>query len=290
MPDRRAPGGFAGNRIVRLLIFSIALSLLGFIGPQLCAQLAIRAAPAARSAILGAGTAIVILTLLFTYRGLVHLLERRPPAELGVAAMPRALAGGIGLGAGLFALVMLLLWAMGVARVSLATPVRLPVFALIAGALAAFAEELIVRGVVFRILEESLGTACALVLSAGFFGGLHAANPGASVFSSIAVALEAGLLLALALVASRSLWLPIGVHFGWNVAQSALFGNPDSGYRFAGVFRTSTAGPELLTGGAFGPEASVVAIVVCMAAATVLGVVAIRRGEWKSRRFDFNAR
>ena len=76
---------------------------------------------------------------------------------------------------------------------------------------------------------------------------------GATLFSSVAIALEAGVLLAVAYAATDSLWLPIGIHAGWNYAEGTIFGTA-------------------VTGGAFGPEASIIAIPVCLAAAALLAL------------------
>src|SRR5262249_39839900 len=116
------------------------------------------------------------------------------------------------------------------------------------------------------------------------FGLLHAANPGATVVSTVAIALEAGALLGMAYAASRSLWLPIGLHFGWNFTEGGLFGAAVSGGHSQGVINSTIAGPALVTGGLFGPEASVIAVAVCLFATVVLSVSAVRRGRWRPWR------
>ncbi|HEX4861358.1 MAG TPA: CPBP family intramembrane glutamic endopeptidase, partial [Rhizomicrobium sp.] len=118
----------------------------------------------------------------------------------------------------------------------------------------------------------------------------HLGNHGATLTSAAAIALEAGILLGVCYMAVRNLWLPIGLHFGWNFAESGIFGSIVSGNAFKGVFATTMTGPELLTGGAFGPEASVVAVAVCGTAALVILSVALRRGEWKALRLTINDR
>jgi hypothetical protein len=116
---------------------------------------------------------------------------------------------------------------------------------------------------------------------------LHAGNHGATTASTLAIALEAGILLAAAYVLTRSLWLPIGLHFGWNFTEGGIFGAAVSGGKSHGLIATSFSGPDWLTGGAFGPEASVPAVVLCVITAMILLVLAIRRGEWKPMRFRF---
>src|SRR6185437_145917 len=151
--------------------------------------------------------------------------------------------------------------------------------ALAGSMLAAVGEELAFRGGAFRVLEDSLGTMGALAGSAALFGLLHAVNPGATVVSSAAIALEAGVLLGAAYALTRNLWLPIGIHLGWNFTEGGIFGVSISGGAAAkGLFSVSLVGHTLLTGGQFGPEASIVAIVVCLALAAVLLVLAVQRG------------
>ncbi|MGH7969800.1 MAG: lysostaphin resistance A-like protein, partial [Limisphaerales bacterium] len=152
----------------------------------------------------------------------------------------------------------------------------------------AVGEEVVMRGVAYRLFEEGFGTTIAVLLSGALFGLLHVANPGATVESTIAIALEAGVLLAAAYVLTRSLWFPIGLHFGWNFTEGGIFGTSVSGGKSAtGLIATHVSGPNYLTGGLFGPEASLPAVLVCLMAALVMLVLADRRGEWKAIRVRF---
>jgi membrane protease YdiL (CAAX protease family) len=142
---------------------------------------------------------------------------------------------------------------------------------------AAITEEILVRAVVFRILERGLGSWIALAISAALFGVAHIANPGATVTSSIAIALEAGVLLAAGFMVTRRLWFVFGMHAAWNFTEGGVFGAQVSGTAAHGLFVAQFHGPALVTGGGFGPEASVVAVVLCLAAAAALLVIAHRR-------------
>ena len=157
-------------------------------------------------------------------------------------------------------------------------------YAVAVAASAAVGEEIIFRGVVFRITEEGFGTLVALVLSATLFGLLHGFNPGASPVSMAAIALEAGILLALAYTATRSLWLPIGLHFGWNFTEGGVFGAPVSGNSAHGLISSTLSGDPLWTGGAFGPEASLAAVLVCLIASLAFLAITVRRGNWQPAR------
>ena len=207
--------------------------------------------------------------------------------ELGRAGAVRDLARGLALGVALFATTMALLTLIGVCHVGAGDGWR-ALWAPRGRDGAGFAEELLIRGVVFRLVEESLGSWLAVVLSATLFGLLHGLNPGATVVSTLAIALEAGVLLAAAYVYSRRLWLPIGLHIGWNFTESGLFGATVSGYGSRGLLRNDLHGPAILTGGAFGPEASIVAVALCFAVGVVLLARAWRRRHivppWWRRR------
>ena len=195
-------------------------------------------------------------------------IERRAPAELAIHRALPELATGTLAGLGLFCIVMGILWAAGVyhpegwsAHALLA---RGFLFALLAGIL----EEILFRGLLFRLFSKIVGTWGALLLTSALFGLAHAANHGATVSSSLAIALEAGILLGTAYAATSRLWLPIGLHVGWNFTEGSLFGMTLSGNNMgSGLLRGSLSGPPILTGGEFGPEASIVAVIVCMAAA-----------------------
>jgi uncharacterized protein len=213
-----------------------------------------------------------------TYITYVRLIERRRVTELHArAALPQTL-GGFAAGIGLFGVVIAILAASGHYRVLGAGNPIVLLLALVPWFSAAIMEELLFRGFIFRTLQNVAGTWIAVGISALLFGLLHAGNPGATVFSSVAVALEAGVLLAIAYAATNKLWLPIGIHAGWNYAEGTIFGTAVSGGTVKSTFLAGVlTGNPLFTGGTFGVEASIVAIPVCLAAAAVLALRVKRR-------------
>ena len=231
------------------------------------------------------GSALLCVGLIGAYALLVRWLERRWPGE--ARPSPGWTALGIVFGVSLFCAVYGVLTALGVAQFGGVNGFAdvWPVFmiALVSGV----AEELVFRGVLFRLLEESLGTTVALILSAAVFGLLHGANPGATVISTLAIAVEAGALLAAAYAWSRNLWLVIGLHFAWNFTEGGIFGAAVSGGAMKGVlnYPLSAQASALLTGGKFGPEASVVAVEVCFGLAVGFMILAARAGNWRRARF-----
>ncbi len=217
------------------------------------------------------GAAVLALLCFAAYIRAAKWIERRPPAELvNNRALPECLAG-LALGFVLFSALMGILWASGVYHFAgRGTGDQLAkgfVLAVLAGIL----EEILFRGLLFRLSAKIFGTWGALLLTAALFGAAHAANPGATFSSSLAIALEAGILLGAAYAATTRLWLPIGMHIGWNFTEGSLFSMSISGTRAqSGLIQGTLSGPRILTGGQFGPEASIVAVLVCLAAAVFL--------------------
>lgn len=141
---------------------------------------------------------------------------------------------------------------------------------------AAIVEELVFRGLLLQAIERLAGPWFAIVVTALLFGGAHLLNPGASLWSGIAIAIEAGVLCGCAFVWRRSLWLVIALHFAWNVLES-LLGIPVSGHREPGLWVTTVHGSDALTGGAFGLEASIVPVVVSLLLSAGFVLLARRR-------------
>ncbi len=232
--------------------------------------------------------AILIPLAYITYWGFVRAVERRRPLELACRHCPSHFAKGAIIGAGLFSATIGMLWAAGCYHVSGISGWSVIFAPLAASLFAGFAEELVLRGIFFRIVEEWLGSWISLAASALLFGLLHLGNPHATLVSALAISLEAGLLLAAAFMLTRTLWLPIGIHFAWNFTQGGIFGVAVSGNEVAGLLRGELAGPELLSGGSFGAEASLFAVAVCLTAGLLFLAAAIRNGRivrpaWKTR-------
>lgn len=216
-----------------------------------------------------AGTLLRVLPFVLAYWVLVRLIERRPVAELSWRKLPHLLWGLLG-ALLLFCVVTLELWSAGAYRVTGVGDAPLWTLFLLTAVVPGITEEIVTRGVLFRLVEEGLGTWIALGVSALFFGFGHAANPGASAWSSIAIAIEAGLLFGLLYHVTRSLWWCIGLHAGWNFVQGAVFGIPVSGIAVDGLVDAQLSGPDWLDGGGFGAEASVLTVFTCSVATLLL--------------------
>jgi membrane protease YdiL (CAAX protease family) len=120
----------------------------------------------------------------------------------------------------------------------------------------ALAEELIFRGYPFQHLERGVGAVAAILIFSILYGVVHILNPGAGPWG-VANTILIGILLSIAYLRTRALWLPWGIHFGWNATLGLVFGLPISGFRYYNLTRyTDAFGPKWLTGGKYGVEAS----------------------------------
>lgn len=118
-------------------------------------------------------------------------------------------------------------------------------------------EELLSRGYHLQTLASGLNLFWGVVISSAVFGLLHLGNPNATWVSAAGI-FFAGLFLAYGYLTTKQLWLPIGLHIGWNFFEGVVFGFPVSGLDIYRLMHTTISGPELWTGGAFGPEAGLV--------------------------------
>jgi hypothetical protein len=215
------------------------------------------------------------------YVAYVRLVERRPVDELGGAGAIGEAARGFAIGAALFTVTIGVLVLFRVASVERGDGWRALAGGLAAALAAALIEETLMRAIFFRIVEASLGSWIALAASAALFGLLHAFNPGATAVSTVAIVLEAGIILAAAFLFTRRLWMAIGLHAAWNFTEGGVFGASVSGGAAHGLFRSSFHGAPLMSGGAFGPEASIVAVLVCLIAGVALLVRARARHNFR---------
>ncbi|GAB3406468.1 CPBP family intramembrane glutamic endopeptidase [Flindersiella endophytica] len=260
--------------VLRLVLQLVAVMAVAFLGGQGLA--AAEGNPWLTLAV-GVGTAVVAVLV---YGLAVRLTERRPVTEVGRKGAVPAVGLGTLLGVGIFGCVIANIAFLGNYTVDgLGSPmgaVGLVGFM----AAAAVTEELMFRGVLFRIVEERAGTWIALVVTGLLFGLSHLLNPNASLWGALAIALEAGGMLTAAYVATRRLWVPIGLHLGWNFAAAGIFSTEVSGNGTPqGLLDAATSGPMLVTGGEFGPEGSLYSVVFCVLAAVVFLLVARKRGR-----------
>jgi membrane protease YdiL (CAAX protease family) len=227
--------------------------------------------------VLGLATAVL---LLLAYAWIVRRTEHRAPVEVARKGAVGALGRGLLIGLAMFGAV--------IANIAFLGDYRVLGWGSVAGAVALFGftaaavvtEEVIFRGILFRIVEGRFGTWLSLILTSLLFGLEHAFNPGANVWSVLVIAIEAGGMLTAAYAATRNLWVPIGLHFGWNFAEGAIFGTDISGESAPqGLLHSALSGPTAISGGQFGPEGSVYTLVAGVLLTIAFLWLASRRGN-----------
>ena len=224
---------------------------------------------------------LIAALALASYITLFSFYEKRQITELKFAHFGKNAGIGFSSGFILQSLVILVIYAYGGYSVLSINPISyvLPGFA-IALASAIF-EEILFRGIIFRLTEEKLGSTMALVVSALIFGLLHLQNKNSSFLSAMSIAVQAGVLLGASYIYSKNLWLPIFLHFAWNFAEAGIYGAVISGNTITkSLFTSKFSGSELITGGLFGPENSIQATVFCLILGIVFIIIAKRQNKF----------
>ncbi|OOC57717.1 CAAX protease family protein [Paenibacillus ihbetae] len=263
--------------------FPIVWMLVGAIGIVLIDTLFRQLTERVDGVISLALTLVMGLLAILVYKLTLTYLARRSTPEIarqraGIEALLGVLTGTIFIAGSVFIIMALggysFQWASSASVGSVLT-------SSIGAALgAAIVEELIFRGLVFQAIDRFGGKPLALAVTSLFFGIAHLGNTGATLWSSFAIALEAGVLLGAAFLWRRNLWFAMGLHFSWNAIEE-LLGIPVSGHSSAGLFTVEVNGTTLLTGGDFGLEGSIVPVVVSLLISIpmLIGAARYRRVE-----------
>jgi uncharacterized protein len=231
--------------------------------------------------LIGVAIAVVMaVAVLAIYVAWGRWIERREVTELSLPGAGREWAVGGLVGVVLYTGCVLLLMAFGMFTIEGLNPLSYMIPAAAMAVKSSVFEELVFRGVLFKSVEDMAGSWIAIVVSSLVFGLLHLINPDATLAGATYIAIEAGLLLAAAYLVTRRLWLAIGYHMLWNYVQSAVYsGIVSGGVALPGLLKQRTEGPTFFTGGSFGMEQSVFALLLCTAAGIVMLVIAMRRGH-----------
>ena len=208
---------------------------------------------------------VVSIAMIGLYALFVKWFEKNKAKDIPFKRFAQDTATGFGVGFGFFVCVVLIMMLFGLYHIdSIGTDKPLQIVsAFFLFLLVGTGEEILFRGVLFRWIDEKWGFVAALTVSSVLFGFIHAFEPNATLWSSFAIAVEAGLLLGAAYKYSGTLWLPIGIHWAWNFTEGNIFGFEVSGNDAgASLLKSTVSGPDWLTGGAFGAEASVIPILL----------------------------
>jgi membrane protease YdiL (CAAX protease family) len=258
------------NPLFRIILATFFTALVGGLTLSFASEMAGKGAWRLLPELVAAGA------MLLSYWIYVRLLEKRPVVELSGSKMPQEFGAGLLVGALMVSAVIAMTWAFGAYTftgmnawsLAIALPLVQMVFV-------AVFEEVLCRGIVFRIAEQSLGSWAALAISALLFGLAHAPGSGAGPLA-LGVTAAAGVFFSAAYMLTRRLWFCIGIHIAWNYTLGTIFSIPVSGHESTGLLRGQLSGPDWMTGGAFGLEATLFTLLVLL----VLGAWLL----WRARQ------
>ena len=220
-------------------------------------------------------SSFVIFTYIFFYRK----YEKREIGEYSSKRISKNILLGVLIGTTLQALTILVIYLWGNFRIISVNPFSSIITPFAVAFSVAIFEETLLRGIIFRIVEEKLGSYISLAISAIIFGGAHLLNPDSSVISTLCIGIV-GFSFGASYIYSRSLWLPIAIHFSWNFVQSGIFGAITSGNeKTSSLFSTKISGAELITGGAFGPEGTIQATIFWLLVSILLMILITKQNK-----------
>jgi membrane protease YdiL (CAAX protease family) len=194
----------------------------------------------------------------------IRFIDHRPLRAFGIGFLPTwhlDLATGLALASAMLAVLLAGCYIFGHVNIQWSArqfPASTILYTFGLLLLAAATEEIVFRGFPLQILAEGMGQWPAVIAMSALFGAMHRSNPGASLLSSANTAL-AGILLSWAYLRTRSLWLPYGIHVGWNLGLGFILGFPLSGLHLASLWTINVTGGDTVLGGAYGPEGGLLA-------------------------------
>lgn len=265
------PGKIILFPLTRIIIAALFLTPVTVIHILFETQILPITPEAYKTVAIGIDAVIGFSLLIVFYKLYTKYIEKREALEFSFTTGIKDLSKGLILGGGLITILILILASLGYYKIVSFSPSWSVAFTgVFTIGMGAFVEELFFRVIIFKLTEEFCGSWIALVLSVFYFGFAHAGNPNATLWTSIAIGVEAGILLTAAYMLTRTIWFPLAIHFGWNYFQSKIFGVATSGISTDGLIVPAIEGPEWLTGGIFGIEASVAAVLFCLVIAFIL--------------------
>lgn len=214
-----------------------------------------------------------------SYALYVTRIEKRAVTELGLKGALGEYGAGFVLGGLMVCVSVASIAALGGLRALSLAPSSIVVLPLLMHITVGLIEEMMMRGILFRVVQEWAGSWLALLASGLVFGGMHLVNDHTSVLGIANIA-AAGVFFAAAFMLTGRLWLCAAMHAGWNFAQDGIFSLAVSGHEVKnGLLSTQLSGPDWLTGGAFGIEGSAVDLVLVVLASATMVLLAPRRGR-----------
>jgi membrane protease YdiL (CAAX protease family) len=227
---------------------------------------------------------IIAACILISYIVIYRYFEKRKITELSTNRIGKYLVAGLFLGLILPSLAIFVAYLRGeyiVLSISNLTDIFLRdlTVSIAFGILTAILEEILFRGILFRLIEEKLGSYIALVISSVIFGFLHLLNDSSALFAAVAISIIS-IILTAAYMYTRNLWFPVAIHFALNFAQGDIFGTPVSGEPAStSIIVSQLEGSKWFTGGTWGIEATIQIVIFSLIAGIILLVLSRRKGN-----------
>jgi membrane protease YdiL (CAAX protease family) len=214
-----------------------------------------------------------------SYAFYVTRIEKRAVSELGLKGALGEYGVGFVLGGLMVCLSVAAIAALGGLSAIAMAPTSFIVLPLLMHITVGVIEEMLLRGIFFRVLQETIGSWLALLASGLVFGAMHLINDNVTVLGIADIAV-AGVFFAAAFMLTGRLWLCAALHAGWNFVQDGIFSLAVSGHQVKnGLLTTQLSGPDWLTGGAFGIEGSAVDLALVLLASVFMVMLAVRKGR-----------
>lgn len=224
---------------------------------------------------------IPVLACVTVYKLVITRLGRFRKDDLGLRGVFADTAIGLGTGAALISAVVGIAMLAGVYGIAgWGSMVDALYIVVVAGISAAVIEEILLRGILFRWFEEAGGSFLALLVTSALVGAIQAFSPNAAPLFIASQAVIFGLLMGGAYMLTRSLWLPIGLHAGWNVTLALGWGEPVSGIQYEGLVISEYGGSDWLSGGIMGLGSSAIALGIGLLFAVWVTRKAAALGHW----------
>lgn len=231
---------------------------------------------------------IFFLLFLLAYRTYTKHIERRKPLEFSSKKFLNEFGLGFLISLCVVCFMVCMMMILGYYRIeSFNTPQLLSDKIFVLG-MGSFVEELLFRVILFKLVEEYAGSWIGIIVQGVLFGLVHIVNENATLWTSLALVISVTILFGAAYMLTRRIWLIWGLHFSWNYFQEGVFGMPNSGYQKDGFIKPIIDGPEWITGGKWGIEASVIPIIILIVIGLLILKKAIERNQlvlpaWKRR-------
>jgi membrane protease YdiL (CAAX protease family) len=221
----------------------------------------------------------------FIYIFVFSLYEKRKITELSFSSFGRSANLGFFTGFFLQSLFIFVIFIAGSYGIIQVNPFSSMIPAFTMALTAGFVAEIIIIGIVFRLIELQFGTAVSLTIMIVLFIIAHSGVKDGNLISVLSTSINAGLLLPAAYVFARNLWLPIFIHFAWDFTEPGIYGaiNPSISITKS-LFESKISGSRLITGGPLGPQNSIQALIICL----VLGFIFLRLAKRKNNIIPFN--